>query len=196
MTDSITIPRGTKRELIRDLLVVIFSILVAILLAVTPALSAVLLAGRSWHALGSFIAGIFFTSIFTTAPATVALAEISHSNSLWLTAFFGACGALLGDLFIFKFVRDNVARDFEFIFREIRQEKRWLKIHHHWKELHAFKWLVPLAGALLIASPLPDELGLTILGLSKIKMRVMIPLTFGLNLLGIVVIGLLGRAVL
>jgi hypothetical protein len=193
---EVTIPRGTKKELIRDLIVVAASLGVAVALAESPALQSILRAGQSWHALGSFVAGIFFTSVFTTAPATVALAEIATSNSIWITALFGAAGALLGDLFIFRFVRDNVARDFEFVFREIRQERRWLKLHHHWKELHAFKWLIPLIGALLIASPLPDEIGLTILGLSKIKMRVMIPLTFSLNFLGIVGVGLIGRALI
>ncbi|MDO8626600.1 MAG: hypothetical protein Q7K39_04095 [Candidatus Magasanikbacteria bacterium] len=197
MTESTAIPPRTKREIYRDLGLVLISILVAILFVKTPILLSVLSQTTEYyHALGSFIAGIFFTSIFTTAPATVALAEIAHANSLWLTALFGALGALLGDLFIFKFVRDNVTRDFEFIFNEIKKERRWLKIHHRWKELHAFKWVIPLIGALCIASPLPDEIGISILALSKMKTSTIGILTFILNFLGILLIGWIGKMVL
>lgn len=188
------LPLRALKQFLRDLFFVILSIAFAVVLVKTPILETVLRQGASSHELGSFISGIFFTSVFTTVPATVALAEIAKANSLWLTALFGALGALLGDLFIFRFVRDNVASDFEFLFNEIKKERRWLKLHHRWSELHALRWFVPLLGAICIASPLPDEIGLTILGLSKMKTRVMVPLTFILNFFGILVVGLVAKA--
>ncbi|HEY4478659.1 MAG TPA: hypothetical protein VI775_02350, partial [Candidatus Paceibacterota bacterium] len=50
------------------------------------------------------------------------------------------------------------------------------------------KWLSPLIGAFIIASPLPDELGVALLGMSKIRIAVLIPLSFTMNILGIYIL--------
>ena len=47
------------------------------------------------------------------------------------------------------------------------------------------KWLSPIIGALIIASPLPDEFGITLLGLSKLKIMVLLPIALVMNMLGI-----------
>ena len=52
-----------------------------------------------------------------------------------------------------------------------------------------FRWLTLLAGALLIASPLPDELGIALLGFSKVSTRYFAILSFVFNFLGILGIG-------
>lgn len=182
-----------KKELQKDAFIFLISICVALALVYTNAIQKILAQSMLSHSVASFISGIFFTSVFTTAPAAASLAEIARTFTVWQTAFFGALGSVLGDLFIFRFVRDNVSKDFEFLFNEIKNEKRWLKIHHRWTEFHAFKWLVPLLGAIMIASPLPDEIGLTILGLSKIKMRWFLPLTFVLNFFGILLLAYVGK---
>ncbi|OGG78335.1 hypothetical protein A3A36_01445 [Candidatus Kaiserbacteria bacterium RIFCSPLOWO2_01_FULL_52_12b] len=56
-----------------------------------------------------------------------------------------------------------------------------------------FKWLIPFVGALIIASPLPDEAGLAMMGLSKMKTSVFIPISFALNFLGILAIGIFAK---
>jgi hypothetical protein len=48
---------------------------------------------------------------------------------------------------------------------------------------------------LIIASPFPDELGLMLMGLSKTNTKVFILLSFVLNFIGILVMGLLLRRV-
>ena len=62
--------------------------------------------------------------------------------------------------------------------------------------LRIFRWLIAFLGALIIASPLPDELGLTMMGFSKIKTSLFIPISFLLNSLGILIIGLIAKAVM
>jgi len=44
---------------------------------------------------------------------------------------------------------------------------------HFKKILHTkyFAWTLPVIGALIILSPLPDELGVSLLGLSEVKTR-------------------------
>jgi len=59
--------------------------------------------------------------------------------------------------------------------------------------LRLFRWSMVLFGALVIASPLPDEIGLAMMGLSKVKTLLFIPISFSLNAFGILIIGLIAR---
>ena len=148
--------------------------------------------------IGIFIAGMFFTSAFTTAPAIVILGEFSKHNNLMAVAVIGGLGAAIGDFILFKFVKDRVADDFKYLFhikkkgRHVVKSKdidclgNRLKSIFHTKLFH---WFAPFIGALIIASPLPDELGIAILGLSRMKDSVFIPVSFIFNSIGIFVIG-------
>lgn len=181
--------------LARDAFYLTASIAIAYVLGKTDAVGVLVNQLHLSPILAALVAGLFFTSVFTTAPAIVALAEIALHNNLWLVALAGGFGALLGDVIIFRFVRDHVADDLLFLFNRIRAQKRMNGSKKSTTDTKAFRWLVPVIGALIIASPLPDELGITILGLSKIKMWQMIPLTFVFNTIGIVLIGLVARTV-
>ncbi|MFA6554576.1 MAG: hypothetical protein WCS89_03665 [Candidatus Paceibacterota bacterium] len=129
--------------------------------------------------ISSFLAGIFFTSVFTIAPASVALVSIS-SISPMTVAFWGALGAMCGDLILFFFIRDRFADD---VIASVKPSvmKHILSSFH----LGFMKWLSPILGALIIASPLPDEFGLTLLGLSRTKISILIPISLVMNFTGI-----------
>ena len=175
-------------NLVRDLALVVFSILIAIILAKTGAFQDLITSTQEVRLIGSFIAGILFVSVFTAAPATVALGEIAQSNSIITVAIIGGLGALIGDLLIFRFVRDKVSQDFSYLVKLSRTE-RFFSVF----KLKLFRWLIPFVGALIVASPFPDEVGLAMLGLSKTKTSVFIPLSFFLNLIGILIIGLIAK---
>jgi len=136
----------------------------------------------------SFVAGMFFTSVFTTALATVVLGEIAQSGSIFWVALLGGLGALMGDLIIFLFIRNRLAEDFGYLIQKT-SSGRLIAIF----KLRIFRWLVPLLGALVVASPLPDELGLAMMGLSKMKTSLFIPVSFVLNATGILIIGLIAK---
>ena len=76
-------------NLVRDLALVILSIFVAIILAKTGALQDLITSTQEMRFIGSFIAGIFFVSVSTASPATVALGEIARSNSVIAVAILG-----------------------------------------------------------------------------------------------------------
>lgn len=183
--------KNHTKALLQDLLLIGVSIFIAITLTQTNVLIDILTSTKELELLGSFIAGVFFTSIFTTAPAIATLAEISHVNSIVFTALFGALGALIGDLIIFRFVRDKFSQH---ILELIKFEKPSQKVKALFK-LKIFRWMTFLVGGLIIASPLPDELGISLLGFSKIKMSWFITFSFVFNFIGIVLIGLIARAV-
>ncbi|KKU12807.1 MAG: hypothetical protein UX18_C0010G0005 [Candidatus Azambacteria bacterium GW2011_GWC2_45_7b] len=180
-----------KYNLIKDAFIVALSILIAIILVKTKALVSILASSKELELFGSFIAGMFFTSVFTVAPATVVLVKIAQTNSIFLVAFFGGIGAMIGDLFIFQFVKNRLSKDVLYLLKKSKSERLSLIFH-----LKIFRWLLAFLGALVIASPLPDELGLMMMGFSKMKTLFFIPLSFLLNSLGILIIGLIAKAVI
>jgi len=182
--------KDNNSNLMKDLAIIAFSVLIAILMVKTGALKTLLVATQEIKFIGSFIAGIFFVSIFSAAPATVVFAEIAQSNSVFWMAFFGGIGALVGDLVIFRFIKDGLADDFLQLIRKTKSE-RFVSLFR----LRLFKWLIPFIGALVVASPLPDELGLMMMGLSKMKTSLFMPISFFLNFLGILAIGLIVKNV-
>jgi hypothetical protein len=177
--------------LLKDLLIILISICFAVLLIKTQAIDLILATTQGIGWLGSFISGLFFTSIFTTAPAIVALGEISQAGSVLSVAFFGACGAVVGDLIIFRFIKDRFSDHLIGLLKS-KKEGRQVKIGNN---LHIFKWFSFFIGGLIIASPLPDELGIGFLGFSKLNMKLFIPTSFIFNFSGILLIGLLANSI-
>lgn len=128
-----------------------------------------------------FVAGIFFTSAFTIAPAAIVLSHLSESIPAHWVVIFGALGAMVGDMILFLFIRDRFSVDL----------MKALK-HSHWKNiLRSFhfgflKWLSPLIGAFIIATPLPDEFGIMLMGVSKMKTRLFLLISFLMNMIGVI----------
>ncbi len=139
--------------------------------------------------LNSFVSGIFFTSLFTTPISIIAFVQIAHTANILSMAFYGALGAVVGDLVLFIFIKDKLAEDVSYLL-QARKYKKFLTIFKH----RIFRWLTPLVGAIVIASPLPDEVGIAIMGLSKMKVGVLIPISFVMNFIGILLIGLAANA--
>lgn len=173
-------------------MIIAFSIIIAILFIQTDSIQNLLAHHRSSPLIASLIAGFFFTSVFTTAPAIAALGEIASHNSIIITALFGTVGAVLGDLVIFHFIKDRFADHIKAAFKQ-NHFKSKLKEFFQWKYMYWFTFLV---GGLIIASPLPDEVGISMLGFQKIKTRWFILVSCLFNFIGIYTIGLLANALL
>ena len=167
----------------RDVVIIAFGIVITLLLVRMGALEQLLTASEEQVYIGSFIAGIFFTSVFTIAPASIALAEIATSAPPLSVAIWGALGAMLGDLLLFLFIRDVFTEDVQ-EFVGIKKIRRLFARSH----VGFIRWLAPVVGAIIIASPLPDELGLALLGIARTKTSVVLPIAFCLNFLGILAI--------
>jgi hypothetical protein len=171
-----------KVNLYADFGIIALSVLIALIFAESRLLIKILSHSSEFEILGSFVAGFFFTSIFTTAPSIVVLAELGNVQNPFVVAFVGALGSLAGDLILFRFFKNSVARDLEFMVQKIKLN-RWHIFHSKF-----FTWLVPFIGALIIASPLPDELGIGMMGIAKLKTSKFIPISYALNFLGILII--------
>lgn len=179
-----------NKLLFHDILILVASVIFAVILVKTGVLSQLLVSTGHGQYLGSFIAGLFFTSIFTTAPAIVALGQIAVLHTIILTAFFGAIGATIGDIVMFRFIRDRFSEHLLEVVSHNSAAKRVGAILHR----RSFRLFTFFVGGMIIASPLPDELGIGLLGMSHLKMRRFVPLSFVCNFIGIVLIGLAARA--
>jgi hypothetical protein len=130
--------------------------------------------------LGAFIAGMFFVSTFTVAPASLVLFYLAKELNIFEVVFFAGVGSTVGDYIIFRFLKDQVFHELKPIFMKVGG--------HKVRKLFAtpyFAWLAPLVGAIIIASPFPDEIGIGLLGVTKLKDWQFIILTFVLDCLGI-----------
>lgn len=115
--------------------------------------------------IGAFIAGCLFVSTFTVATGGLIMIELAKTLSPLQLIIFGVTGAVLGDFILFKFVKNTVTAQITPVYNQ------FLKRHHLYKLLHTpyFAWTLPVVGAFIIASPIPDELGISLLGLSEMK---------------------------
>lgn len=175
----------------RNLFLILVSIYIAIELYRTGAIEQWILSSMPHIIPGSFIAGMGFTSLFTLAPASVVLMEIANLSSPLTVAFIGAAGAVLGDLFLFMFVRDSLSDGAMMLLNAPLRQR--LRVLRHHPLLH---WILPVTGAIIIASPLPDELGLALMGFSKMDTRIFIPISYAMNFFGILGITMLAQAAL
>jgi hypothetical protein len=182
--------RHPKHKVLRDLLVVAASFFAALFLVRIGAFNILLGTNGQGSIIGSIIAGALFTSTFTIAPASVVLADLSHTMSPYIVALWGAFGSMFGDLILFNFIKHNLSKDAEDLLNH-SSYKRFISVFH----LRFFRWLMPLVGALVIASPLPDEIGLAMMGFSKMRAAVLLPISFVMSFFGILSICLVARAI-
>jgi hypothetical protein len=169
-----------KRRLVLDVAIIITSIAVALWLARIGVFNQTLVAAGQWGVMGCFIAGLFFTSVFTVGPASVGLVMLSQTLPPFQVALWGAVGSVCGDLILFIFMRDKVSRELS----DIVKNSEYHQVTSFFR-LGFVRVLAPVLGALIIASPLPDELGLALMGLSRTRMALVVPISFVMNFLGI-----------
>jgi len=116
--------------------------------------------------LGALLAGAMFASTFTVTTGALVIISLTKVISPLVIILFGALGAVLVDYLIFRFVKNKITAEITPIYDLITG-------HHLRKLLHTryFAWTLPVIGALIIMSPLPDELGVSLMGLSQTKTR-------------------------
>jgi len=176
--------KGKKKKngyaLVYDIIIIALGIFATIVLVKIGAIDAFIKTFKDYSVISSFVAGIFFTSTFTVAPAAVALVAIAGDTPTWIVAFWGALGAMFGDMVLFFFIRDRFADD---LLNVIKPSK----VKHFFHSLHFgfMKWLSPLLGAFIIASPLPDEFAVSLMGFSKVRAAILMPVSFIGNVAGI-----------
>ena len=152
----------------------------------------------------SFIAGLFFTYGLTTVPATAAIYNLGQNLNPFLIAFIGAFGSVISDYLIFKFVRDKLSHEIIALSKAINRLRKPISslileeglLVGSWRKISRSKilqTLLPIIAGFIIASPLPDELGVALFGAIKFNPKKFIFIAYLFNFVGILAIGLSSR---
>jgi hypothetical protein len=134
--------------------------------------------------IGAVLAGFLFSSTFTASIGGALLFSLGRHLHFIEIAALGALGSVICDLIILKFVRSAIADELEdFLTEYFRLDyfKRMIKTRY-------FKWTLPVLGAALIVSPLPDEIGVSLMGLTTMTQRKFIAVSYVLNFVGILLV--------
>lgn len=170
-------------------MLLIVSVIVLFYLAGTPLVDHVVAAMGELGYIGSLITGIFFVSTFTVAPAVIVLYNLAEVLNPLIVALSAGAGAVIGDFLIFRFFKDHVFEELRPIFKRLGDGPLLRIISTPY-----FAWILPVAGALIIASPFPDEIGIGLMGIARMKTFQFLLLAFVLNSAGIFFIVTLARS--
>lgn len=132
----------------------------------------------------TFLAGIGFTSMFANpvAVGTIILLGASGQNPFLIAAIAGL-GAFIGDIAMFEMVHPSHKR-----LKQNKVSATFSTIVHHLVLRRSFQWLIGLTGALIILSPLSDEVGISLLSRTRVQFKTFALMTLFLNFIGILAI--------
>jgi len=138
---------------------------------------------------GSFLCGVAYAYSFTAGPATAMLLMLSKEQNIVLAGLIGGVGALIGDIVIFKFVRHSLMEEVE----RLAESSAIMKISASMPRL-VKKYIFPALAIFVIASPLPDEVGVSMLAsCTTIKVNKFSVVSYALNTLGILSVLIIGN---
>lgn len=140
---------------------------------------------------GVLLAGALFTSVFTAAAAVVMIYELAQIYNPFLVALVAGLGAVIGDYIILRFFEDGLAHEIKLIARKLRLNKL-VNLLKRKKS----RGLVTIAGVGVIASPLPDELGIGLLDISHLSKPKLLLVCFVSNLVGVSLVVAAGYSVI
>jgi hypothetical protein len=137
--------------------------------------------------LGVFIAGILFSFGFTAPFAAGFFITLNPSNIL-LAGLVGAIGSSFGNVLMFKVMYLSFKDEFKRI-EKTKVVRDIEKIEGNIFNKHVRLYLMYIFMGFLIASPLPDEVGVMMLsGLTKINIKIFALLSLLLHFIGIVIL--------
>jgi hypothetical protein len=103
--------------------------------------------------LGGLLGGFLFSSTFTAGIGLLLLLSLAPHLNLFGLVSAGALGAVLTDIIVFFLVRKKIDEHVSPGLRKL--------IHSRY-----FSWTLPLIGAFIIVSPLPNELGVSLFSIA------------------------------
>lgn len=164
----------------KNLTLVFLGVVFAIILSRFEIFHSFLLNLGNYGYIGAFIAGILFVSTFTVATGAVILLVLAETLSPIEIGIIAGLGAVIGDFTIFRFIKDNLLEEVTPLYNRLGGTHLTAVFHTKY-----FSWTLPVIGTLVIASPLPDEIGVSLMGIAKMKPYKFLLISFLLNAIGI-----------
>jgi len=169
----------------------LLSIIFAIILYFAGVFNIMVVEMGSYGYIGAFFVGMMFASTFTAASATFLFLNFGSHLNPWLVILLGGLGAMTSDLFFYELVSHKILTEIKALGTFLLPIKK-LEMMEVFSKKRVFLWGIPFVASLLIASPLPDELGVALFSLINFKPKYLSVVTFLLNTLGIFILVFLG----
>jgi len=164
----------------KGLTLIFISIFLTIFLSKYNFLNELLFNLRHTPMLGSFIAGILYVSASTAALGILMLSDLSKTLSPIEIAIVAGLGGVVADFVLFRFFKGDLIGEITPIYNKLGGKHVTRLMYHKY-----FRWSLPIVGAIIIASPFPDELGISLMGLTRIKNYQFVLLSLVLDITGV-----------
>jgi len=141
---------------------------------------------------GTFLAGLLYPFALTSAAGTAILLIFAKEQNLILAGVTAGIGALISDIIIFLFVKHGFGDEIQRFSKEtvVRTFNRWIP-----DSVRAY--FLAILACILIASPLPTEIGIMLMAsIKNISVKKFIIIVYALHasaILTILLIGALGQ---
>jgi len=162
-----------------------FSIVLPIILVTIGAVNPLITLTREYPLISAVLGGLLFVSTFTAITGAIVLVTLANNFNPLIVALFGGLGALICNLIMLRVVKTEVTKEFLPLYKKFGNKHFKVLMHSKY-----FGWITMIIGTLIIASPLPDELGVSLLGISTISTLKFVVLSFTLNTVGITILTL------
>jgi len=180
-----------KRWRYKHLSLFLISIIFSLYLARNEGFHLFLLNLENWGYIGALFAGILFVSSLTVATGAVILVILAERLSPIELALIAGFGGMIGDFAIFRFVKDGLLSEIAPIYNSLGGKHLTALLRRKY-----LSWLLPVIGALIIISPFPDEIGVSLMGITKIKSYQFLILAFILDVTGVFLFVVSARAII
>lgn len=179
-----------------NLIIIFLSTSLAVYMLTTPEIVNFIENTGNMGYLGALTAGFFFSSLFTTPIATATLIILGKTLNPFLIAAIGAFGAAAADLIIYSAAKKSI----ENLSEKISELKLFIERHNpihinpqnrllHELKIHS----APVLAGFIIASPLPDELAISLLGATHYDKKKTAILSYIANFIGIIILAYIGK---
>ena len=156
-------------------------------LAYTPLHNALVFMGY----FGTFLAGLLYPYALTSAAGTGILLILAKEQNILLAGVIAGIGALISDIFIFLFVKHGFSDEVQKLSKEkvVRTVNRWIPDSVR-------VYLLATFACILIASPLPTEIGIMLLAsIKNISVKKFVIIIYILHASAIFIILLIGNTI-
>ena len=166
------------------LFLLLLSIVSAYYLFTQPGVQNIIFGLNKSSYLGIFIAGILIVFGFSSS-FSIGFFILAKPENLLLAILIGGVGAVVGDLLIFKAIKFSFMDEFKEL-EKVEIIKVIKKAIKHNKNILIRHYLLYVFAGIIITSPLPDEIGISMLaGLTTIKASTIALMGFILHSLAI-----------
>jgi hypothetical protein len=140
---------------------------------------------------GTFLAGLLYPYALTSAAGTGILLILAKEQNILLAGVIAGIGALISDIILFLFVTHSFSDELQKLSKEtiVRTVNRWIP-----DSIRVY--LLATFAGLLIASPLPTEIGILLMtSIKNISFKKFIIIIYVLHASAIFVILLIGGTI-